>query len=82
MNAQVLNDKQLRNANGGGYFAIFDGGAEYPDLSKTYYHENCGGVIENVGDPTAFCVCSKCGEEHYLISWFDTYTLGIRRKED
>ncbi len=81
MNAQVLNDKQLRNANGGGYFAIFDGGAEYPDLSKTYYHENCGGVIENVGDPFASCVCSVCGEKHYLLTGFKTYTLELHTKE-
>lgn len=79
MNKQTLNDAQLQNTTGSGPFFIVE--SDYPSLTETHYHANCGGVIQNVGDPFACCVCSKCGEKHYFISWFKTYTLGLRTKK-
>ena len=81
---KMLNDterNELENVNGGNVTLIFDG-PRYPSLTDTHYHVHCHGVIENVGDPTHSCVCSKCGEEHYLLTGFDFYTLGIRTTKD
>ena len=76
---QTLNDTELENVTGGAPFFIVE--SDYPSLTETHYHADCGGVIENVGDPLHCCVCSKCGEEHYFISYFKTYTLGLRKEK-
>lgn len=61
-----LNEAQLANVEGGvGMF--------YEPFPRTdvFYHKNCGGKILNVGNPFQECVCSKCGETHYLCRSFD-----------
>lgn len=79
LNRQALNDTQLRNVNVAATLIVVE--TRYPSHSDTHYHEKCGGVIKNVGDPLASCVCSTCGEKHYLLTGFKSYTLGIRTKE-
>lgn len=39
-----------------------------------YRHKNCGGIIENVGNPFRWCYCDTCGEEHYWHYDFE-YTI-------
>ena len=67
----ALNDKELGNVNGGGGFAIT---SNLNTKSCKHVHNNCGGVILNVGNPFAYCRCSKCGKEHYWLYSFG-YTV-------
>ena len=60
-----LNEEELSEVSAGTAFTA--GTYSFTNL----IHNNCGGVIHNVGNPFSSCYCDKCGETHYWHFSFD-----------